>query len=65
MRTEVTDELGQLTATAFSYGPVYNQVTEVRNFGYGGTALLRKTLTEYENGASYTNRHILHRVPSP
>ncbi|MDQ3686646.1 MAG: DUF4214 domain-containing protein [Acidobacteriota bacterium] len=62
VRTEVTDELGQLTATAFSYGPVYNQVTEVRNFGYGGTALLRKTLTEYENGSNYTNRHIFNLV---
>ncbi|HYX72862.1 MAG TPA: hypothetical protein VE732_08825, partial [Nitrososphaera sp.] len=42
-RTEVTNELGQVTAREFDYGTVYNQITEVRDYDYGGTALLRKT----------------------
>jgi RHS repeat-associated protein len=61
-RTEVTDERNQLTAAAFTYGPVYNQVVEVRDYDYGGTALLRLTRTEYENSPDYTNRHIFNLV---
>ena len=56
-RVEQTDERGQVTATEYSYGS-YNQVTEMRDYNYGGTALLRATRTTYENGANYTNRHI-------
>ena len=63
-RTQVTDERGQVTATEFSYGPVYNQVTEVRNYDYGGVTPLRVTRTEYENGANYTGRHIFNLVKS-
>ncbi|HVS20761.1 MAG TPA: hypothetical protein VHD88_02875 [Pyrinomonadaceae bacterium] len=40
------------------YGTVFNQVTEVRDFDYGGVALLRSTRTQYQNSANYTNRHI-------
>ncbi|HEX8140108.1 MAG TPA: lamin tail domain-containing protein [Pyrinomonadaceae bacterium] len=61
-RIESTDELGQMTATEFSYGPVYNQVTETRNYDYGGQALLKVTRTQYENSASYTSRHIFNLV---
>jgi len=58
VRVEKTDERGQTTAAEYTYGNVYNQVTEVRDYDYGGTALLRATRTSFENGASYTNRHI-------
>jgi RHS repeat-associated protein len=57
-RVEKTDALGQTTAAEFTYGSVYNQVTEVRDYAYGGTTLLRATRTQYQNSASYTNRHI-------
>jgi RHS repeat-associated protein len=53
-RVEKTDERGQTTAAEFSYGSFYNQVTEVRDFDYGGTTLLRATRTGYENGSNYT-----------
>ena len=53
------------TGTEFSYAqsPSFNQVIEVRNYDYGyvpngSNTLLSKTVTEYENSFSYTNRHI-------
>jgi YD repeat-containing protein len=58
VRVEKTDERGQVTAAEFSYGSVYNQVTEVRDYDYGGTTLLRATRTQYQNSANYTNRHV-------
>lgn len=61
-RVEITDERNQTTATAFSYGSVYNQITEARNYDYGGQTLLRSTRTQYENSASYTSRHIFNLV---
>lgn len=61
-RTETTDELGQKTATEFDYGTQYNQVTEVRDYDYGGLNLLRVTRTQYENSTAYTNRHIFNLV---
>jgi RHS repeat-associated protein len=57
-RIEKTDERGQMTATEYSYGSSYNQVTEVRDYDYGGTSLLRATRTTYQNSSNYTNRHI-------
>src|SRR6185369_7578443 len=51
-------ELSQITATEFSYGSVYNQVTEIRHYDYGGATLLRATRTQYQNSANYTSRHI-------
>ena len=58
-RIEKTDERGQLTAAEFSYGSVYNQVTDMREYDYGGTALLRSTRTTFQNSGLYTtNRHI-------
>lgn len=57
-RVEATNERLQMTATEFSYGSVYNQVTEVRNYDYGGTTLLRATRTQYQNSTNYTGRHI-------
>ncbi|PYS21225.1 MAG: hypothetical protein DMF72_18120, partial [Acidobacteria bacterium] len=51
-RIEKTDELGQLTAAEFSYSS-YNQVTEARDYDYGG-ALLRATRTTYQNSTAYT-----------
>src|SRR6201991_339867 len=57
-RVENIDERNQMTASEFSYGTVYNQVTEIRDYDYGGTVLLRKTQTSYQNSTDYTNRHI-------
>jgi RHS repeat-associated protein len=57
-RVEKTDERSQMFATEFSYGTVYNQVTEIRDYDYGGLTLLRKTTSTYQNSANYTNRHI-------
>ena len=53
-RIEKTDERNQTTAVAFSYGSVYNQVTEQREYDYGGVNLLRAKRTTYENSATYT-----------
>jgi len=53
-RIEKTDERGQITATEFSYGSVYNQITDVRDYNYGGSALVRSTRTTYQNNANYT-----------
>jgi RHS repeat-associated protein len=61
-RMELTNELGQVTATEYDYGVVYNQVTEVRDYDYGGTVLLKKTQTQYETSTNYTNRHIFNLV---
>jgi len=59
VRVEKTDERSQTTAAEFSYGSVYNQVTEVRDYDYGSTSLLRATRTQYQNGSNYTtSRHI-------
>src|SRR6185295_1014228 len=57
-RIEKTDERQQLTATEFSYGTVYNQITEVREYDFGGTAMLRSRKTQYQNSSNYTSRHI-------
>lgn len=48
--------------TTFSYGS-YNQVTELQEWGYDGLPK-RKTITTYENGAGYINRHIFKLVKS-
>src|SRR6185312_13877529 len=61
-RVAATNEVTQqTTATEFSYGPNYNQVTEVRNKGYGDQ-LLRSTRSDYQIvgqwGNPYTARHI-------
>jgi len=53
IRIEKTDERGQMTAAEFSYGTAINQVTEVRDYDYGG-GLLRATRTTYENRDIYT-----------
>ena len=53
-RVEKVDERNQTTAAEFSYGSVYNQVTEVRDYDYGGTSLLRATRTTYQNSSNYT-----------
>ncbi len=56
-------EIGQTTATEFSYGP-YNQMMESRDFDYGGVNRLRVTRTEYENGGGYIFKHILNLTKS-
>jgi hypothetical protein len=53
-RVEKTDERGQTTAAEFSYGTVFNQVTEVRDYDYGGSTLLRATRSTYQNSDNYT-----------
>ncbi len=57
-QVQATDERGQTKMTQFSYGTVYNQVTEARDYDYGGSTLLRSTQTSYQNSSNYTNRHI-------
>jgi len=57
-RVQKTDERGQTTASEFTYGSVYNQVTELRDYDYGGTTLLRAVRNQYQNSSAYTNRHI-------
>ena len=52
-----TNQLGQTSSTQFSYGSVYNQVTEIRNYDFGG-ALLHYNRFQYQNSSNYTNRHI-------
>ena len=56
-QVQATNERSQTTTTQFSYGGVYNQVTDVRNYDYGG-GLLRSTRTQYQNSTNYTNLHI-------
>jgi RHS repeat-associated protein len=58
VRVEVRDERGQMTATEYSYGGAYNQVTEVREYDYGGATVLRRVRTEYEPRMEYVFRHI-------
>jgi RHS repeat-associated protein len=52
-KVEKTDERGQVTATEFTYGSVYNQVTDMRDYNYGG-GLLRSVRTTYQNSSVYT-----------
>ncbi|HKX29735.1 MAG TPA: RHS repeat-associated core domain-containing protein [Blastocatellia bacterium] len=51
LRTDAYDERGQQTYTTYTYG-IYNQVTEIRQFGYGNN-LLKRVHNEYENGEAY------------
>ncbi|HKX27767.1 MAG TPA: DUF4329 domain-containing protein, partial [Blastocatellia bacterium] len=51
-RTDVTDDRGQVTYTTYTYGSIYNQVTDTRYYGYSGT-LLRRVHNEYENDLAY------------
>ena len=53
-RIDKTDERSQTTKTEFSYGSVYNQVTEVRDYDYGSAALLRARRMTYQNSTDYT-----------
>jgi YD repeat-containing protein len=57
-RIETTDERGQTTGKEFSYGPLFNQVTEIREYGYGyvsgeANTLLRRTVNQYLNDTDY------------
>jgi RHS repeat-associated protein len=58
-RIEVTDELKQLTATEFDYTTNYNQVAELRQYGYGGKDVLKRVDTSYVTNSNYIQRHIL------
>lgn len=62
-KIEVTDSLGQMTHTDFTYGTNYNQLTSQKDYTYGNT-LYRQTNYTYENNAAYTNRHIFSLVKS-
>ncbi|MFN7928342.1 MAG: RHS repeat-associated core domain-containing protein [Blastocatellia bacterium] len=50
--TEVTDERGQMTSTYYTYGVNYNQVADVREYGYNNQ-FLRRTHTDYINTTPY------------
>jgi RHS repeat-associated protein len=62
LRHEAIDERNQTTAVVFGYGSNYNQVTSVEDYDFGGTVSRQKTVTDYENGTNYTNRHIFSLV---
>ncbi len=49
---EVTDERGQMTSTYYSYGINYNQVADVKEYGYNNL-FLRRTHTDYINTQAY------------
>lgn len=59
-RTEVFDDRGQVTATNYAYDSYsyYNQVVHKSEYGYGGTTLLHRTYSEYENGTLYRGNWI-------
>lgn len=57
-----TDDKNQVTKTEFTYGSVYNQVTAVKSYDYGGTTLYREKRFTYENGGLYTGNHIFNLV---
>ncbi len=50
--TEITDERNQMTSTYYTYGANFNQVTDVREYGWSNQ-LLRRTHTDYNNTTSY------------
>lgn len=50
--TEVTDERGQMTSTYYTYVNLYNQVSDVSEYGYNGQ-LLRRTHKDYINTTPY------------
>jgi RHS repeat-associated protein len=58
VRVEVTDELGQMAATEYGYGPVHNELAEVREYDYGGVDLLRRVHTDYVEDPRFTDAHI-------
>jgi len=64
-RVEVTDELGQTTATDFSYATSsYNQRITQKQYAYGGTTLYRQTVNTYDNYSGYISRHIFNLLKS-
>jgi hypothetical protein len=52
------DELKQVTAQDFSYGPTANQIVDTWEYDYGGTKLLRRVHTDYVVERSYAQQHI-------
>ncbi len=71
VHTQFTDELGQTTATKYTYAPppsvagappVYNQIVEAREYDYGGTTVRRRTKIAYEEAAGFLDLHII-RLP--
>jgi RHS repeat-associated protein len=61
-RIEMLDEAGQVTATEYSYG-THNQTSEVREYDYGGSNVLRITRTEYQNYDSIFPYRFLTGIP--
>jgi len=55
----VTDQRNRTALTTFAYGAAPNQVTDVRQYDYNGTRVLRRTHTDYVSSPEYTSRHIL------
>ncbi len=56
-RVTRTDSLGQITAEEFDYGR-YNQITERREYDFGGTQVLRRTHTNYLVSSGHEGNHI-------
>ncbi len=61
-RVTRTDSLGQVTAEEFDYGP-HNQITERREYDFGGTRVLRRTHTEYLVSSGHEGNHLFN-LPS-
>ncbi len=51
-RTEVTDERNQMTYTTYTYETNYNQVADVREYGWSGQ-FIRRSHTDYINTTNY------------
>ena len=58
-RTETPNST--VVATEYSYGP-YNRIAEIRDYDFGGAALLRRTRIDYHEAPGYIQQHLL-RVP--
>ncbi len=58
---EMTDSIGNVNKTEFTYGSSYNQVTAQKEYNYGNV-LYREARYTYENNTAYTGRHIFSLV---
>jgi RHS repeat-associated protein len=61
-RVETTHRRSLMTAVEYDYGP-FDRLTEMREYDFGGAALLRRTRTDYDTRQGYLQRHIL-RLPT-
>lgn len=53
-----SDDLWQNKSTAYTYGPMFNQISEIREIDFDHTTVLRRKNLQYENDRNYIDRHI-------